>query len=945
MTNETNKIRAVVLAALMVLSVFGGTIAFTGSAAAVGSFSNPSVSNNTPNEGATVSHDIGYEVDGVLADGTTTTFNVTLPDEYEGNINPQSLTVESDGGTDESSNVQAVGAVDGPDSDGTTETYQFRYTNASTGTVNLDINVTAELTHPTVASDDGKDVRFTVDEGATGTQDIDTTASPAFTVQNIPQDGPAADEIELDSDENFWVGQDLYVENVSEGGNTFNLYSVSNTDQSGTNSEELDTLETEIPLDASGENTFGTSNLDGGKYAITFDGNNANDVQDGTIGGYTNVPAASFQIVDQTLSAEFNETQANDEGDDTLRELEVESNRGNYMIEVYASGLDDGDLEDIFDDYSQYDPATDTGATEDNLAAGTYSDDGTDKLRIPATSDVDIEANFQDIDASDYNFTVDVADTDDSSEASIQVLEEDSERSFSQSVINEAAGDQAEVTIDLTSTDDAVVFIGSAETNMFERVELEDDNDDGQITFEINTLTAGTAIGDAEAAYESDDDTIVDVTRPRDPSNAGSSTTGDIVSSASAGMAEDDGDIDIDGDLGSPMEAGQYNLVVASSIDYEINDDDEFEIPDEDNTAVLSLSEGSVDSVATWTAPENENIDELDEITEFASQTQTIAEDDQMILQLQASGIEGFLVDEESDELQNNSGLYLIVRETNPGANQDPVVIDFSDTNKYEVVEDAENDTYFVVINTGDVQLIRSGDDFDSGAYTVELTQTGVDSDYIEDDLTDWLDNNNPIGSANGLTGSPYLTGADSDEIRQASTTFNLQDRSATFRGLTEEGSVLEVPQSSSATVSAQTNLAPNTEVTVRMSGEDSLYSQSVEVSSDRRIEATLDLSSTEIGQNLTAEIRIGGSALTTTDAVVVEEQTDTPEPTDTPTDTATDTPTATPEPTDTPTEMTETEMDTETSTETTSGDGPGFGAIVALVALLAAALLAVRRD
>ncbi|MFB6157636.1 MAG: PGF-CTERM sorting domain-containing protein [Haloferacaceae archaeon] len=64
-----------------------------------------------------------------------------------------------------------------------------------------------------------------------------------------------------------------------------------------------------------------------------------------------------------------------------------------------------------------------------------------------------------------------------------------------------------------------------------------------------------------------------------------------------------------------------------------------------------------------------------------------------------------------------------------------------------------------------------------------------------------------------------------------------------------------------------------------------------------------------------------------------------TPTPTPTPTLTPTPTPTATPPPTPTPTA-------TPTSTPTpTSGGGPGFGAVVAAIALLAAALPAVRRD
>jgi PGF-CTERM protein len=79
------------------------------------------------------------------------------------------------------------------------------------------------------------------------------------------------------------------------------------------------------------------------------------------------------------------------------------------------------------------------------------------------------------------------------------------------------------------------------------------------------------------------------------------------------------------------------------------------------------------------------------------------------------------------------------------------------------------------------------------------------------------------------------------------------------------------------------------------------------------------------------------GSAVT--DSANVTVVTSTPTPTPTPTDEPTATPT--PTPTEEPTEMS-TPTDEPT---TTSGDGPGFTAVIALVALVAAALLAVRRN
>jgi major cell surface glycoprotein (TIGR04216 family) len=76
---------------------------------------------------------------------------------------------------------------------------------------------------------------------------------------------------------------------------------------------------------------------------------------------------------------------------------------------------------------------------------------------------------------------------------------------------------------------------------------------------------------------------------------------------------------------------------------------------------------------------------------------------------------------------------------------------------------------------------------------------------------------------------------------------------------------------------------------------------------------------------------------------IVQQRQTATPEPT------PTETPTPEPTPTETPTpEPTETPEPTDTATATptpTEGGGPGFGALVAVIALVAAALLAARRD
>jgi PGF-CTERM protein len=112
------------------------------------------------------------------------------------------------------------------------------------------------------------------------------------------------------------------------------------------------------------------------------------------------------------------------------------------------------------------------------------------------------------------------------------------------------------------------------------------------------------------------------------------------------------------------------------------------------------------------------------------------------------------------------------------------------------------------------------------------------------------------------------------------------------------------------------------------------LLAQTVEVDGQRNFQAAFDLSDRQTG--LAFEVIADGPSQSsvTADALIVESQaTATPEPTAEPT--------ATPEvqePTETPTATAE-------PTATAKPGQPGFGIVVALVAILAAALLLLRRE
>ena len=165
------------------------------------------------------------------------------------------------------------------------------------------------------------------------------------------------------------------------------------------------------------------------------------------------------------------------------------------------------------------------------------------------------------------------------------------------------------------------------------------------------------------------------------------------------------------------------------------------------------------------------------------------------------------------------------------------------------------------------------------------------------------------------------------------------------------------VSQAEAQTVTGDTNIAAGTELSLRVRSQSGtspsfLKTASPVVNSDGTYSATFDFSEQNIGDEYDIEVDAAILASTESEEGQVVEavatDTATPEPdTDTATpepDTATpepDTNTATPEP-DTDTATPDPDTDTPTSTPTST---PGFGVIVALTALLAAALLAVRRD
>ena len=235
-----------------------------------------------------------------------------------------------------------------------------------------------------------------------------------------------------------------------------------------------------------------------------------------------------FEIAEQRFSAEWDEDSVtqNDEVD-----IEFDSSRGDYIVEVSADGLNADELETMFGDSSQY-----VATNDEDDSVYLEGDTGT-----TITADV-----TDDIDAGEYDFDFQVTDTTASDSAELEIGEENRNIDFSQSTYTEEVGDLAEITVQMEDTDEAYVFLGGDDVNYLEAVRLIDDDNDGEVTFSFNTFT-----GSDESAnpFEvvSEDDEVEMVTSDIDV------TDGEI-------------DQNLDGETENLLEPGDYDLRVSTSL-------------------------------------------------------------------------------------------------------------------------------------------------------------------------------------------------------------------------------------------------------------------------------------------------------------------------------------------------------------------------------------------
>ncbi|MFB6109878.1 MAG: beta strand repeat-containing protein [Halodesulfurarchaeum sp.] len=1019
MTEHTDKVRGLFLAALMVLSVVVGSIAFAGSAAATASGVTLDDTNNFGKEAVvnsgtdlsgtvTIADDTGDETVTVIIDedgdgiydsgdnsttashtgsGTTVSFSGLKTD----NLAEGDYTVYAVEGTPSTSTDVSSGASATLEIDDTPPGIKSAETKAGSSTVMVTLNDSV----PT-SSIDASDFKLVDNNGQnassiSGIRSKSTGTSTATVVLNVNNEISSSD-ISKDAIQAVATSGNYF----NDGANDNNQHSVGLTSVAGPsvegaveyNDESLDSADTASEIEVSfseamdtstftGSNinvwvddsmvadsslTFSTSQTDSDTLVINGLSSNIDPTQSVTVeflaGGvensngialYSSDTNESVTVTSRTIQmggsgsysgpdsfAYAGEVVAvNFKADNDGLEIKTQSEF------VFSGSTGTGSQVFVFDTANrntsavyQFDDTADTASETPlasyylglrNLGLSASSDDKELKTNDALTVDVSANAGNRKVEGTLYYAGNDsVAATDsvmlsgsgsgtldfgtqaaadyyvEATDVQTGVTETvknftvtgyaDADASFPQTLYTDERGDVMNVTVNVEEggTDTtAKVFVGSRDVNYFVSMKVVDGNDDGEVVLSFDTYDANLGASGTFSAPYADDDKVTSVTY-----------------------------VDGLGDsLKDPLAATGYDLNVS------VKGDNGNWV--ETDVASINLQPRATSGIETYVAPDDATLDDRASIMENAVATGSAAIKDEVLFKVEASGFEGFMApsDYTADNLNatgnavpnaSTTGVYLEVTQVGTGVNQQPTSINVSQAT---LIKDLDNNTFYVHFET------ENGEWKADNSYEATLV-VNESSPYVED------------------------TSSATEKV-EFSTTVEIDERDVTFDNLNATDA-LNLPAADNVTVSGTATMAPGTNisVTVKSSGNFLLKNTQVTVQEGGTWSTTFDLAEYAVGADITVTAKDESVTGTLMEA---QPTTTSPTPTTTePTPTTTEPTPTTTEPTPTTTEPTPTTTEptpTATPTPTTTTQTPGFTMGLGLVALLGAALLALRRD
>jgi major cell surface glycoprotein (TIGR04216 family) len=990
----SDEVRAVVLSALMVLSVMVGSVAFAGTAAATSFNGTPSISPTTVDDNQAVSHTV--DISGTYAtDGTDDSLVITVSPEGEiTDASGLSVSVTGPG----SSNVTAGSLSLSNNNGGTNNQATLPLADADSSGVNEDYTVnvtgTVEVTWDDVSSDTSTTVNNAVflDGSNTGSSGVDVT----FTVNDASGPGGATragpgGSGSFDTADGEGVVYDGAT--VYQGEEDINFAGTLSQTLTGVSGDaEGQVLEPPIPQDQ----TVGRYSTDGqsGSPGVTvqtprvtsFDVNNVNgeDIAGGSVGKIN---------ADLTVVADYNYNNAED------LEITVEEEGGLDITDDVVNQSTDNAAGEVFYsvDLTEQDAGTYTisVAGSDDLDFGQASQSTT--VEVTSQDNVGIEVGSDTVTQGD-NVQFDVTGGIAGDLHLVQISSNDFRE-------DRSTDDYASIFRNVADVEERGVVDDS--DNYFERGEaggvaaddvtaayaiVEIDDGDGLGTGSIDTTNLDTVSVTVD---------VSDNLTAADASNVG--TSGSITPSVVGTDAESTDDVDFDVEEGDvTLDSPGQTYVVGSEVDVNgtapegmdnvaiyVRDEGDFEHVEIDGDAVLSVdADGTFEETDVRISQSADNFDgEGNQILSLPGSYRIgVIDASDANIETSGSGSNGNGPDGELTTQEFNQGTSsqrsIRVIGTSLDAQfpslirgqiaepDNDVTVNGSAPGSSEVlfiVVGPRGNTFTQQVSVDSDQTFEEEDialsGISKGAVSLHVYSVGRDDRVGDGDLPgqpstlngfeNYVANNL---SSQSLTGDQVRSSILSETVEDSASDDQLVNQNArlvdaqsnivnVYQSGNEASGINPVAAGETLVLEGRTNLQPDDNtITVELGNEDTTVglASTEEWGSNGEFMIEIDTADAATG-TYTLEVDDGENTVTEEVELVESISTPTPTPTeadDTPTATDSPTPTATASPT--PTEMPDTETASPTPTE---GGGPGFGAVVALVALLAAALLATRRD
>jgi PGF-CTERM protein/surface glycoprotein (TIGR04207 family) len=819
--DNSNPLRAVFLAALMVLWVFAGTVAFAGGAAAVsdGNLEDTSVDAIGDNDaGATTTYNISTGFRDTKDPANTSNpsgvaavkVNFSEAGRFGGDVNNftsrDNVSVRIE---DTRTGTREVALQDTGTENGNTVVLDFQEKENVSDSATLYVNFTdAVINNPSLGDTYELQFQSYTDEGP----------SDNFKAQNasytISGDGGGGADDERQTDTKFgggatvWKGQVLdFIARPNQCNADRDSYQLRYYD---TESGDLQgTLVREVSLNSSNGAQIPTKNVADNEEVVLTARDTSTPDNDRKIVDVGNVSTANsgeqtaacysttesdanddaVEVVPQTINASFESDVRKDE----TAILEVDSNRNGYDLYVASEDFTQSELNRIVND-----------STTDDVNTNRAPSDGSVRVN-GINSSARLKFDFAGEATGNYSFTVSPTDTSPSDSASLEVSEAaDGAGEFESDTgaftvkrgdIQSSQGD-SDATISITNANDVdtlVLFVGDEDRNNYETRLVVQPTNGGEVDIRMNTFLAGTV-------QESDEDRAYEV------------TNGSLVSVKRNSP-----------ELTGVLDEGQYDLRLENTDGEPIN------------RGVLNIERSNYESVSQMRHP-NAGLGAADEIDELAnnsdlSDTGTVTMTDRdrsgnqrdlLVHEAQISGIFGVLDALADTDLDNADGndvlqdaqdsdgigaandtiLEVELEQINYRQNREPKTADYEDntsSDQFRFVIDEDNETLYLVTDIRDLQLER------------ETANDGNVSTQIETGEDYALDFGIGPGYDDAYEGGidRYVpTGGTSRQL-------DVEDREAEFDR--QGADQVQVKNQANVTISGQTNVAPGTDVTIQV--------------------------------------------------------------------------------------------------------------------------------